>query len=1011
MSSISGNLVQIKTSAEKSLDLGAIREKFANKSGPEFWRSLEEFSNTPEFQDFLDNEFPQLGSDWRKPLNRRNILKLMGASLGLAGLTACTRQPLEKMAPYVKAPEEFSGNVPVQFASAHLLGGYAEGILVESHQGRPTKAEGNPEHPASLGATGVHAQAALLTMWDPDRSQSVLFEGKISNTSAFWAALTVIREKHIAKKGAGLRILTENITSPSLTEMIRTLLGPEVMPQAKWHVWDPITSDGARLGAKLAFGEPVSHYYKLDAADVIVSLDSDFLNFGPGAVRYAHDFAARRRPEPGKRRMNRLYVAEVTPTVTSVLADHRYAAKATEVEGIARSLAAKLGVAVDAPGGGPYESWVAALAKDLKAHPGASLVVAGDPQPPIVHALAHAMNEKLGNVGKTVVYLDPLEGNPVSHAESLKALIDEMNSGQVETLIILGANPVFTAPSDWNFRDAYLKVANRIHLGLYVDETAEISHWHVPEAHTLESWGDARAYDGTITTIQPLIDPIYGGRTAIEIIGALLGKQTTAFQTWKRFWRDKLKVPDFEAQFQKALHDGFWANSAPPPKNVVVKGDFRQLPPAPSPSGLEISFRLDPNVLDGRFANNAWLQELPKPISKVTWDNAVHIGPSTAEKLALTTDDLIEIRLRGRSIQAAVWVTPGQAPDTATITVGYGRKRAGNVGTGLGFDVSPIRTSQGWWVDSGADIRKVGRYKLVSTQTHHGIQQIKDADAEQLNRALVRVATETHYLEKPDFAKHMGPHDPPPGLSLYPGYEYKGYKWGMVIDLSACTGCQACVVACQAENNITVVGKDEVARGREMHWMRIDRYHKGELDNPSAYAQPVTCMHCENAPCEPVCPVAATVHSEEGINQMVYNRCVGTRYCANNCPYKVRRFNFFLYADWDTPSLQGGRNPEVTVRSRGVMEKCTYCIQRINRAKIEAEKEDRRVRDGEILTACQQVCPTKAIVFGDLNDKESQVAKLAADPRNYGILTDLNTQPRTTYLARVENPNPELVKG
>ncbi|MBI3682815.1 MAG: TAT-variant-translocated molybdopterin oxidoreductase [Acidobacteria bacterium] len=989
------------------LDLALIRGRLEGKSGQQYWRSLEELADTVEFQAYIEDEFPH--REGLDRLDRRNWLKFLGASLGLAGLTACTRQPLEKIVPYVKIPEEFSGNRPLFYATAHMLGGYASGILAESHYGRPTKAEGNPEHPSSLGSTDIFAQASLLAMYDPDRSQAVFHEGRISNTASFWAALTVIREKHAAAKGAGLRMLTETITSPSLIDTMKLLL--EQMPQARWHVWDAVTSDGARAGAKLAFGEPVSHHYRLESANAILSLDSDFLYLGPGAVRYARDFAGRRKPETGKARMSRFYVAEVHPTVTSSLADHRLAVRSSEVEAIARSLAAKLGVAVETSGTSPYDAWIATVAKDLEAHKGASLVVAGDQQPAIVHALAHAINEKLGNAGKTVVYTEPLEGNPTPHLDSLRELAEDINAGKVETLIVLSANPVFTAPPDLKIQDAYMKVKNRIHLGLYRDETGNISHWHVPQAHPLETWGDARAHDGTITTIQPLIEPLYGGKTELEMLAALTGKQGTNQALWKRYWRNRIKSPDFENQLQKTLHDGFWANSAAAARQMPVKGDLKSVAPAPPASGIEITFRPDPTVLDGRFANNGWLQELPKPITKITWDNAAHIAPSTAEKLGVTTDDVIRLKLGDRTVKAPVWVTPGQARDTVTVHLGYGRKRAGNVGDEIGFDANILRSWRNPWAADGADIGKTGNnYKLVSTQTHNGIQQIREADAGARQRHLVRVATEEEFLKEPDFARHMS-EDPPAGFSMYPGFEYKGYSWGMAIDLNACTGCGACTIACQAENNISVVGKDQVLRGREMHWIRVDRYHQGDLDNPAAYSQPVTCMHCENASCEPVCPVAATTHSEEGLNQMVYNRCIGTRYCSNNCPYKVRRFNFYLYADWDTQSYHPLRNPDVTVRSRGVMEKCTYCIQRINYAKIEAEKEDRRVRDGEIVTACQQVCPTEAIQFGDINDKSSKAARWKADSRNYGMLTDLQMRPRTTYLARLQNPNPELEKG
>ncbi len=988
------------------LDLGAIRERLAGESGPQYWRSLEELAGTPEFQDYLENEFPQVGTDWRRPLDRRNLLRLMGASLGLAGLTACTRQPLEKIVPYVKPPEEFASNQAVYYATAHLEAGYGTGVLVESHQGRPTKIEGNPQHPGSLGSTDKFAQASLLTMYDPDRSQVVLREGLTSSPASFWGALTVLREQHFTRQGTGLRILTETVTSPSLSAAIQAFLAQ--MPQAKWHAWDALNPDGARQGARLAFGEPLHTYYNVKAADVILSLDSDFLDTGAGSVRYARDFAARRRPEEGKRVMNRLYAVEVSPTSTGSLADHRLPLRAVEIEHFARALAAKFGVALAGGAATGSPKWLDAVAKDLNDHRGASLVIAGDHQPPIVHAMALAINEKLGNLGKTVMVTDAIEGS--AGAGSLKQLAADMNSGAVETLLVLGGNPVYTAPADLNFKESFLKVKNRLHLGLYNDETGALSHWHMPEAHPLESWGDVRAYDGTVTLLQPLIDPIYGGKTALELVTALAGRQGTAHNIWKRHWRlDSKNAADFEGRLQKWLHDGFIAGSAPAAREkAVVSGNLQAVAPTAVAANLEVSFRPDSTVLDGRYSNNGWLQELPKPITKTVWDNAVFINPITAEKLGIEPTDVVSLKVRGKSVSGPVWMVPGQALNSVTVHGGYGRTRAGKVGTGLGFNSSAIRHNDGLYADA-VEISKTGNsYRVVSTQTHGGIQQWKEMDIEAANRKLVRVGTEEELLKHPHFVKEMweAPH---PALTLYQPYDYgKGTAWGMSIDLNVCTGCSACIVACQAENNIPVVGKDEVSRGREMHWMRVDRYHKGDFANPAAYSQPLTCMHCENAPCEPVCPVHATVHNDDGVNQMVYNRCVGTRYCSNNCPYKVRRFNWYLYADWYTESYHPMRNPEVTVRSRGVMEKCTYCVQRINRVKIEAEKQDRPIKDGEILTACQQVCPTQAIVFGNLNDKESLAAKAKADHRNYGLLEDINTRPRTTYLARIQNPNPEL---
>jgi molybdopterin-containing oxidoreductase family iron-sulfur binding subunit len=704
--------------------------------------------------------------------------------------------------------------------------------------------------------------------------------------------------------------------------------------------------------------------------------------------------------------MNRLYAVESTPSVTGTMADHRLPLRAGEIGGLARTVAQGLGVQ-----GGPtaamassrlHAGWIAAVVRDLQRHRGSSLVVAGETQPPAVHALAHAMNVALGNVGNTVIYTDPVEARPVEQFQSLRELVREMEAGQVEMLVILGGNPAFSAPADLPFAMHLSKVKFRAHLSLYEDETSALCDWHVPEAHYLESWGDARAYDGTVTILQPLIAPLYNGKSSYEFLAALLGQPSrSTYEIVRAYWKARHRSGNFERFWRTTLHDGVMADTALPARRVSLTPTPARRGTEPSaavPKGLEIIFRPDPTVFDGRFANNGWLQELPKPLTKLTWDNVAMIGPATAQRLGLSSGELVELRYQGRVVRAPVWVMPGQAEESVTVQLGYGRTRAGRVGTGAGFDASAIRTAGSPWFGNGLEIQKTGeRYPLASTQHHYSME----------GRHLVRVGTLEEFHRTPDFAQRMAP-DPAPDLTLYPPHPYEGHAWGMAIDLNSCIGCNACVVACQAENNVPVVGKTEVARGRAMHWLRIDRYYAGSLDNPETYHQPVLCMHCENAPCEVVCPVAATAHSDEGLNDMVYNRCVGTRYCSNNCPYKVRRFNFLQYADYQTPSLKLMRNPDVTVRSRGVMEKCTYCVQRINAAKIRAKKENQPIRDGEIVTACQAVCPTEAIVFGDINDPTSRVARLKAEPRNYGMLAELNTRPRTTYLARLTNPNPEV---
>jgi molybdopterin-containing oxidoreductase family iron-sulfur binding subunit len=1000
------------------------------------WRTLEEQAEDPVFQERLYNEFPSEVEAITDPVARRTFLKLMGASLALAGVTACTRQPPEKIVPYVRQPEELIPGTPLFFATAMALGGVATGLLVESHEGRPTKIEGNPLHPGSLGASDVFAQAAILSLYDPDRSQTLINIGEIRPWSAFLGAIRAALGAQAPLNGAGLRILTESVNSPTLAAQIRDALAR--YRSAKWHQWDPASRDNARAGAKLAFGDYADAQYRLDRADVILALDADFLGCGPGSLRYAKDFSARRRPEQADR-MNRLYAVETMPSSTGSRADHRLPAKPSEVDAIAAAIMGRMGgtgrtggtgggtggkgTAVAQPFRAAVQKWIDAVAKDLLAHRGRSLVVAGDHQPATVHALAHAMNAALGNAGQTVVYTQPVEAEPVDQLASLRDLVADMNGGKVDVLLIVGGNPVYTSPADLKFADALNKVQLRAHLSLYDDETSALCHWQIPEAHFLETWSDARGHDGTVSIVQPLIAPLYGGRSAHELIATLSDRpERSAYDLVRDFWKVD---PKDDSAWRRWLHDGVMPNTAFEPKEVRLKSDATNAgfqsgidnqsairnPQSAMSASFEIAFRNDPCVLDGRFANNGWLQELPKPITKLTWDNAVIVSPATAEKIKAKNkpawtggehgqiiSDVVELRYQGRMIRGAVFPVVGHPDDCVTAHLGYGRVRAGHTGTGAGFNANAIRTSDALWHGAGVEVVNTGeQYSLACTQYHHLME----------GRGMVRAVTRDEYVHDPK-SVHEGDETPPKTITLYPDFKYEGYKWGMAIDVNACIGCNACVVGCQAENNIPVIGKAEVLRGREMHWIRIDTYYRGEPEHPETYFQPVPCMHCENAPCEPVCPVGATVHSHEGLNDMVYNRCVGTRYCSNNCPYKVRRFNYFLYQDWNTPSLKLGRNPDVTVRSRGVMEKCTYCVQRINAVKIETEKQDRRIKDGEIQTACQQACPADAIVFGDLNDPASRVAKLQAEARNYSLLGELNTRPRTTYLAAVRNVNPEL---
>ena len=962
-----GGLVQIKTREDicptKRLDLGTVREKIdaatahdtAEKTGPEYWRSLEELAGSPAFQEALHREFPKGASEWLDTVSRRGFLKVMGASLGLAGMTGCVKLPLEPIVPYVRQPENVIPGKPMYYATAVTLGGYANPVLVESHLGRPTKIEGNDLHPASMGGTDIFTQASILGLYDPDRSQTVTSMGDVRSWQAFLGAIRGPLNVQKSLQGAGIRILTTTITSPTLADQIRNF--QKIYPQAKWHVYEPVNRDNVLEGAKMAFGQPVETRYDFSKADVIVSLDADFLSAGfPGNTRYIRDFAKRRNPDSGN--MNRLYVIESTPSSTGAKADHRLATQARDVEGFARSLAGAFGMSTGIPQASQeQQKVVTAVATELKNHRGSAIVIVGDHQPPVVHALAHSINQLLGNIGKAVFYTDPVDVNPINQAESLKELIADMSAGKVDLLIILGGNPAYDAPADLNFAETLKsgRVPLRVHHGLYQDETAELCQWHVPATHELESWGDTRGYEGTVSVIQPLIAPLYNGKSSIEFVALLSGQaEATGYELVRSYWQKQHTGTDFEQFWRKSLHDGWIESTAFSAKQLSAKNINEQTTLyTVSRDPIELNIRRDPTIYDGQFSNNGWLQELPKPMSKLTWDNAIQIGPKMAERLQLASKDVIELELNGKKVKGAVWIQAGHPDNSITITLGYGRTRAGRVGTAQGFNAYELRTSANPWIASGVKITKTGEtYELASTQ---GMQSMETPDGGY--RPLVRETTLEKYKEEPKFAQEE---EVPKDITLYPDYHYEKetYAWGMAIDLNKCVGCNNCIVACQSENNIAVVGKEQTLLGRHMHWMRIDAYYQGYRDNPKAFFQPVPCMQCENAPCEVVCPVAATNHSTEGLNDMVYNRCVGTRYCSNNCPYKVRRFNFLLFQDWETPQYKMMRNPDVSIRSRGVMEKCTYCIQRINERRIDTEtasvRENKDIRIGdELQTACQ----------------------------------------------------------
>jgi molybdopterin-containing oxidoreductase family iron-sulfur binding subunit len=898
------------------IDLQSLRTKLEGSRGREYWRSLEAVSETPEFKEFLHREFPQNASEWLDPVGRRGFLKLMGASLTLAGVSACTRQPAEAIVPYVRQPEELVPGKPLFYATAMPFAGAGVGLLVENHEGRPTKIEGNPDHPTSRGATDLFAQAAILDLYDPDRSQAITHLGEIRTFEAFVAALKdVVSAQQGSALGSGMRILSETVTSPTLNAQIDELLGR--FPQAKWVQWEPFGRHNAREGSRLAFGEYVDAQYAFEKADVVLSLDADFMCTGSTGLKHARAFASRRRLEGDKAQSIRFYAVESSPSNTGSKADHRLPMRASEIEGLARAVAAQVGVksAADAAAPGAAQAWIAAAVKDLQAAKGRSLVIAGDTQPPAVHALAHAMNETLGNVGSTVVYTQTAEARPANQLAGLKELVGEMNAGSVSFLLILGGNPVYTAPADLKIADALGKVGLRAHLGSHQDETAALCHWHIPEAHFLESWSDVRASDGTVSIIQPLIAPLYGGRSAHEIVAALSDSgPRPAYELVRAFWNGEgiatrqpvaaaagrpstppaggAAVPQaapaagavsaFDRDWRRWLHDGVMPNTAFAPKTVSVQANAITGGVAASgAAGLDVVFLPDPSVYDGRFANNAWLQELPKSLTKLTWDNAALVSPATAAELNLVSGDVVDLTQGGNTISIPVWIAPGHAPKTLTVHLGYGRTRAGRVGNGTGVNVNPLRTSSAPHILSGVGLKKNGdSYELASTQDHWSME----------GRNIVRVATKEQFEKDPNFAKKMELLPKTGVTMLTQEFKYEGYAWGMTIDQNVCTGCNSCVVACQAENNVPVVGKAQVLNGREMHWLRLDRYYSGDIDNPDTYHQPMPCQQCESAPCEVVCPVAATTHSDEGLNDMVYNRCVGTRYCSNNCPYKVPPF-------------------------------------------------------------------------------------------------------------------------
>jgi MoCo/4Fe-4S cofactor protein with predicted Tat translocation signal len=991
--------------------------------GRSYWRSVEEKLQGEAALPDRDREFPLGAFDVPKGFARRDFLQLMGASVALAGLTACTQKPVERILAYTKTPDGLTPGNPLHYATAAVREGLAVGVLVTSWEGRPVKVEGNPSHPLNRGSTGPQEQAELLSLYDPFRARVLKERGAGRSWRSFRETVRQRAAAWAQDGGARLRFLTAPTSSPLLANL--RVAVQQRFPQARFHAWSAMPRDAVYAGTRLAFGQPLEPQFAMEKADVILSLDSDFLEARPDTLDHNRGFANRRelRHPSG---LNRLYVAESRLSITGGMADHRLKVRSVEMESFALAVAAELGKSVPAlgdyaaPAGlGPEQTrFAAAVARDLLRKRGASLVLAGERQSAVTHAVAHAINSALGNVGNTVSYTEPAVLDVTSGRGSWQPLIAELRAGRVDTLVITAWNPVFTSPGDVDLVGLLKRVPNVIYLGAHDDETGGIVNWFLPAAHPFETWGDARSRDGTISIVQPLIQPLFGGISEAELLAAFLeGEEKKPYDRLRELHRPRAKR-EFESEWEVWLSNGVVPDTALPAVTPRVQTEslrqaVRQV--RPPPEGVELDFVHDYKLLDGRYALNSWLQELPDPISKLTWDNVAQIGVGLAKAKDIESGDLLRLTVGGRTVQVPAWVQPGHSSDVVTVSLGYGRRQQtpgilnADEPSIVGHDVYPLRSAAAPWFATGLEIQKVGRrYPLSHTQVHNT----------QDGRAVALMQTVAEFEKHPEAAEYRRPIRLPDGKdlegnpipSIQPAVDYskQQYKWAMAVDLSRCTGCNACVVACQAENNIPVVGKYQVGRGREMQWMRMDRYYSGDMGNPEMVAQPMFCQHCETAPCEYVCPVNATVHSDEGLNDMVYNRCIGTRYCSNNCPYKIRRFNYLHWTQDKSQVEQMLMNPDVTVRGRGVMEKCTYCVQRIERTRITARIENRTIRDGELKTACQQVCPTSALVFGSLHDPNSMVSQRHADERRFDVLYELNTKPRTAYLTKIKNPNPEL---
>lgn len=1031
---------------------------------PNYWKSLGELARNEEYNKFVEREFPENGSELNDKVSRRSFLRVMGASIALAGFASC-RKPVQKVMPYSKMPEEVSPGNPLYYASAMPFQDALNGIVVKTHEGRPAKVEGNEMHPGSEGNTSIFGQGALLNMYDPDRSRYVRKDGERSSVSAF----AKFCAEHFADTEKNIAFVSEANSSPTYNELKEQAL--DKFSNAQWVTYETFSEDNTLEGTNKAFGQRLRTVNHFDKTNIIVGFDDDFLNpaANKNSVANTRRFTDGRDVQSPEDDMFRFYAIESTFTRTGSNADNRLRMKSGDIGSFIYALAAELSKSVSGLSAfSGYSNdfsdheWIPILAEELLNNKGDSILTVGRSHTPELHAAVAVINDALNNTGQTVTYLEVPYLDDHSNRKAFSGLVDDLKGGHIDTVVMIGTNPVFTAPADLEFEDALSNASEVIHLAQYYNETSKKASWHLNRAHFLETWGDGYSYSGIRSIIQPEIAPLFSGISEIEFLNTILtGEKSDGHKLIQENWKSYFSG-EFEEQWEQTLHDGLASEEQFSAISPSLSGDINEqlsstIGNSSSSEGMELVIRPNNTIFDGRFANNGWLQELPDPMTKVTWDNVALMSKNTADELGVEEAgigkeevEVVAITVNGTTVKIPAWVQPGHADDSITITVGYGREGVGRVANKLGVDTYPLRTTSSMLYAENISVENTGNlYEIACTQDHntmdlYGLTNEYDLDEEEerkimSGRSLLRYATLQEYRDNPNFSQYKAAYDADlPGqewaieqgadspLSMFEplargnqqAYPDDEPQWGMAIDLNTCTGCGTCTMACNAENNIPVVGKREVSRGREMHWIRNDRYYDGDVNDPTALHQPVPCMHCELAPCEQVCPVAATTHSEDGMNQMTYNRCIGTRYCANNCPYKVRRFNFFNYSkdfltQGDDPEIvQMAMNPDVTVRFRGVMEKCSYCVQRVNRAKIKVQTETdgrtKKPEDGRVKTACQEACPADAIYFGDLTDPESKVVKAKQNNRNYLMLEELDTRPRTSYLARVRNPNPKL---